>query len=156
MEVDAFLADSVVSAEGKLYAQGAGWDTVVAPSLPSRHPRVGVGVIVRVPYTATNEDHAAEVHLEDGDGHSLPLGEAPPGIPTEDGRIYRLGSQFKLGRPPHLLPGQDQVVALAFNFDGLVFERADLYRFVVAVDGVDVKNLALSIRQAGPSGTFVV
>lgn len=57
MEVDAFLADSIVSAEGKLYVQGAGWNKIQATSFPFRHSRIGIGVIIHVPYTATNQVH---------------------------------------------------------------------------------------------------
>ena len=55
MEVDGFLADSVVVAEGKLYAQGAGWNTISVQSLPAVHdrvlarPRSSVSVPVSVP-----------------------------------------------------------------------------------------------------------
>ena len=37
MQVDAFLADSVVTAEGKLFVQGAGWDNINAPGFPYAH-----------------------------------------------------------------------------------------------------------------------
>src|SRR5512133_183243 len=104
MEIDAFLADSIVSAEGKLYVQGAGWNMIYAGSFPFRHSRIGIGVIIHVPYTATNQTHHLEVHVEDSDGHVLPLGDAPPGVETEDGKISRLGGEFNVGRPPLLPP----------------------------------------------------
>ncbi|MGI0156465.1 MAG: DUF6941 family protein, partial [Thermoplasmata archaeon] len=86
MEVDAFLADSVVSAEGKLFAQGAGWSTLAVQALPARHPRIGMGIIVRVPYTATNSPHHQEVRFEDGDGSEIPLTEGSGG---EAGTVQR-------------------------------------------------------------------
>ncbi len=149
MEIDAFLADSVVNAEGKLYAQGGGWNTITTANLPFRHPRVGIGILIRVPYTGTNEVHSPDVRLEDGDGRQIALGETQPGPDAPDGKLYRLRTQFNLGRPPQLRPGDDQLVALAMNIDGLVFDREDGYRFVIAMDGQDSKTLPLRVMVAG-------
>lgn len=78
MEEAAFLADSVVAAEGKLYVRGAGWNVINTQALPCRHDRIGVGVRVSVPYTATNQMHSLEFVLEDADGKALPIGDAHP------------------------------------------------------------------------------
>jgi len=147
MEVDAFLADSVVAAEGKLYVQGAGWNIIYGPSFPIRHSRVGVGIVIHVPYTATNQTHKLEVYIQDSDGKEFPLGDAPPGIESADGKIYRLGGEFNVGRPPLLPPGDEQVVPLAINIDGLVFEKPDAYTFVVSIDGEAVKRLRMRVQQ---------
>ncbi len=149
MELDAFLADSVVNAEGKLYALGAGWSAVAVTALPARHPRIGIGMIFRVPYTETNKVHRPEIRLEDGDGHEMAIGDAPPGSETPDGKIYRVSTEFNVGRPAQLQPGDDQLVAMAVNIDGLVFERADSYRFVISIDGNDAKSLPLRVQFAG-------
>ncbi len=153
MELEAFLADSVVAAEGKLYVQGAGWNIINVPQLPYRLARCGIGLIVRIPYTATNQPHKFELFLRDADGNELPLGDAPPGVEAPDGKIHRLGGEFNVGRPPVIEPGDEQLVALAINIDGLLFERSDRYEFVVELDGTDVKRLSfriLQIPQMGP------
>lgn len=153
MEIDAFLADSVASADGKLYAQGAGWTVLSTTSVPARHPRVGIGIIIRVPYTATDETHVVSLRLEDADGNELTLGDAPPGLETSDGKLRHLGGQFHLGRPPGVGPGDEQLVALAINVDGLVFDNVGRYRFVISVDGRDVKHLPLRVHpEDAPSG----
>jgi hypothetical protein len=43
IEIEAFLADSVESVEGKLYVLGAGWNVLHTPALPFRQARIGVG-----------------------------------------------------------------------------------------------------------------
>lgn len=153
MEVEALLADSVVAAEGKLYVQGGGWNVLNVNQLPYRLARVGVALIVRIPYTATNQPHKFELFLRDADGSELPLGDAPPGIEAPEGKIRRLGGEFNVGRPPTIQAGDEQLIALAINVDGLQFERADRYEFVLELDGTEVKHLGfrvLQIPQVGP------
>lgn len=147
MEVEAFLADSVVAAEGKLYIQGGGWNIVNVPQLPFRLARCGVALLVRIPYTATNQPHKFELFLRDADANELPIGEAPPEMGTPDGKIHRLGGEFNVGRPPTIEPGDEQLVALAINFDGLQFERPDRYEIVVELDGEEVKRLGFRVVQ---------
>lgn len=74
MEADAFLADSVVVADNKLYAQGGGWDTINTSAFPFKQPRVGIAVFLRVPWTATNEMHTFSIKILDQDGNMLPFG----------------------------------------------------------------------------------
>jgi hypothetical protein len=145
MEIEAFLADSVESVEGKLYVLGAGWNVLHTPSLPFRQPRIGIGLIIRVPYTATNQMHGFELTLQDADGQELPMGDAPAEAGTPDGKIRRFGGQFNVGRPPSLQPGDEQLIALAVNIDGLEFERADAYRFVIELDGSPEKELPFRV-----------
>lgn len=149
IEIDAFLADSVVVAEGKIHAQGAGWNVINAARVPTRHDRIGIGFVVRVPYTATNQEHTFELRLEDEDGKRLTFGDNPDG----EGRIEALGGQFNVGRPPTLKAGDEQVVPFAVNINGLLLEKAGNYRFVIAIDGHDTKQLpfrVMLIQQATP------
>lgn len=148
MEVDAFVADAVSAVEGKLYALGAGWNLINTPQLPARHARLGIGVIIRVPYTATNEVHRLELRLDDSDGHPIAIADAPPGADSADGKLYTIDGQFNVGRPPQLTPGDDQIVVIAMNVDGLVFERADAYNVVIEIDGDEVKRLAIRVALA--------
>src|SRR5215217_4648306 len=147
MQLEAMLADSVVSSEGKLYVQGAGWNVINTAKVPTRHPRIGIALIVRVPYTATNQMHKFEVYLQDANGNELPLADAPD-AEGPDEKIRRLGGQFNVGRPPTLQPGDEQLIALAVIIDGLEFERADTYRFVIELDGSPEKELPFRIVPA--------
>jgi hypothetical protein len=146
--VDAFLADSVAGpGDGKLYILGGGWNVLHTQSLPARHPRLGVAVLVTVPYLlATNEAHRLELHLEDADRVALPIGDAPPEAATPDGKLRRLTAEFAVGRPVGVEPGDEQVVTIAINIDGLVFERAGGYSFVIAVDGQEAKRLRFRVN----------
>jgi hypothetical protein len=148
MEIDAFLADSVAVAEGKLYAQGVGWNVIHTAFLPVRHDRIGIGAIVRVPYTATNQKHSFSIYLIGSSNNDpLPLADAPPGVETLDGKIRRLGGQFNVGRPPTVQPGDEQLVPVGINIDGLEFDEADSYQFVIELDGTKVKELRFRISQ---------
>ena len=145
--VEAFLADSVVNPDGKLYVQGGAWNVIHTPALPFRQARIGIAVIVRVPYQlATNQAHKFELRLENADGEQLPLGEAPPGTNVPDGKIRKIGGDFPVGRPPGVQPGDEQSVAIAVNIDGLLFERDGVYRFVVSIDGRDLRQLRFGIN----------
>ncbi|SRR5712691_2379309 len=145
--VEAFLADSVVNPDGKLYVQGGGWNVLHTFGLPFRQARIGIGVIIRVPYQlATNESHKFEVRLENADGTQLPLGDAPPGAPVPDGKVRKIGGDFPVGRPPGVLPGDEQSVAIAVNIDALLFEQPGVYRFVISIDGRDLKMLRFRVN----------
>lgn len=143
LEVNAFLADSVTTAEGKIYAHGVGWNLLMATVLPVQHSRIGVGILIRVPWTSTNQSHEMQLRLEDADGCALPLTDKPEGEPGE--KAYKVGTNFNVGRPPYLAPGEDQIVPMSINIDGLRFEKAERYRFVISIDGTDVKNLPLRV-----------
>ena len=150
MRVDCFLADSVVSAEGKLYAQGIGWNVIAVPAFPAIHDRIGVGLVVHVPYTATNEAHSLEVRIEtDGRVMALaPGGVAPEGV--EPPRSIR--ADFNVGRPPQLAPGAEQLVCFAMNLNALRFEEAGIYEIVVTLDGSDDQDRLVFTLQQGAAG----
>lgn len=150
MHVTAFLADSVVApGDGKLYAIGAGWNVIWTQTFPTRHPRIGLGIIITVPYTATNHMHTLEAHLEDADGNVVKLGDGPDGSP-----VTNLGGEFNVGRPPLLPPGDDQLVAIAMQMDGVEFDHPDRYRIVISIDGTEMASLPLRVapvpQQPGP------
>jgi len=133
-EVTSFLADSVDLVNGKIYALGIGWNTIFTPGFPIQHPRVGLGVLVNVPYTYTNEDHTLEITLQDEDGNPIPLRY----MPKEDGSQtpdFKFSAQFRLGRPPALPAGDPQLMPLAINFDGLILNKASMFRWVIEIDG---------------------
>lgn len=139
MEVNAILADSVVVADGKLFVQGGGWNVLNTPRLPTRHPRIGLGLVISVPFTETDRDHAFAVRLEDADGQ--PVGKA-----GGDGHQGRANGTFRVGRSPHLADGDEELVALALNFDGLTFAEAGRFRFVLSIDGESERNLPFTVR----------
>jgi uncharacterized protein DUF6941 len=146
VEVDAFLADSVAVADGKLYAQGAGWDTIFTAVFPFRQPRIGIAAVLRIPWTATNKMHDFSVKIVDPDEQEIVLGMAPPGAEQSDGKARQLRGQFNLGRPATLNAGDSQVVPIAMNLDGLEFAEPNTYSVVIAVDGTDMRRLPIRVR----------
>ena len=147
--VEGFLADSVVApGDGKLYVQGGVWNLINTSTLPVRQPRIGLAVMVKVPYhLATNEPHRFDVRLLDADEHEVPIADAPPGVSTPDGKIRLFGGDFAVGRPHGMQPGDEQFVTVAINVDGLIFERAGVYSFVISVDGNEAKRLRFRVNQ---------
>lgn len=142
IEIDAFLADSVEAANGKIYALGAGWSIITAATFPAQHPRIGLGILIRVPYTMTNQQHKVEVSLQDSDGVILHVAQNPA---DSSQSISKLVAEFNVGRPPQLTPGDPQIVALAMNLDGLIFEQPGSYSFCIEIDGTELKRLPLRL-----------
>ena len=130
-EVTSFLADSVEASEGKIYALGIGWNKIQVQKFPAKHSRIGLGVLINVPFTETNKEHSIQVSLVDEDGNLF--------------NNIRIQSQFKLGRPPQLDDGESQIVPFAVNFDGLVFEKPTKYRWVIEIDGQIVNGISMKV-----------
>jgi hypothetical protein len=147
MEVDAILSDSVTVADGKLYVHGGGWNVIRASTFPARHPRIGLGIVLRVPYLETGAAHQLEVRFEDAAMNLWPLGDAPPGVDSPDGKLYRLGGSFDVARPEGPPTDDEQTIALAMNFDGMVFEQPQLYWFIVRVNDNDIRKLPVRVVQ---------
>lgn len=135
MEVDAFLADSVVAVQGKLYALGVGWNRIVVPTFPARHDRIGIGLLFRLPAGTRNERRRFDLRVEGPDGGEIQLGTGSGGIGG------RLGGEFTAGA------ADEQIVPIALNLNGMPLTAAGDYRFVVSFGGDDVKVLPFSVTQ---------
>ena len=145
--VDAMLCDSAAMADGKLYVQGAGWNIISSQQFPFVQARIGLAVVIGVPYTATNRNHELRIRLETEDGELRPLGP-PVGPPDESGvaqRAMMVGAQFNVGRPPLLQPGDRQNLPFAVNFDQLEFETGGAYAFALEMDGQEINRLPFRI-----------
>ena len=117
------LADAAAAVEGRHYIHGAGWDTLFAASFPVVHPSMSVAVRLRIPWTDTNRPYTMELDVVDADARSILLN--PPG-PAK--------GTVNVGRPPHLEPGNDQVLCLAFNLVGLQFQQSGTYAVIFTLD----------------------
>jgi hypothetical protein len=144
--VDAFLADSVAGADGKLYVHGAGWNTIHASRFPVRHPRLGLAVLIHVPYVATNQQHRLRVQIHDPDGGPLVIAEEPNGGHGESGPRTDVGGEFAVGRPPLLPAGDEQVIPIAINIDGIVIPGPAMYSVVIEIDGTEVHRLPFRVQ----------
>jgi hypothetical protein len=92
------------------------------------------------------EPHRFELRLEDSKGNELPLGDAPPGT-RSPGKITRIGGEFGAGP---VARGVEQIVPIAVNLNGMAFEGPSSFRFVISVDGVDLKELPFRVEQFAP------
>lgn len=146
--VQAMLCDSAAAVDGKLYIQGGGWNAIAAGSMPFAAPRIGMALLIGVPYGDTERRHQLTVGLADEDGSPLPLGPV-----TESGRSTNLQLGFEVGRPPQLPPGDTQLLPFALNIDGYAFTRPGGYAFVIAVDQREITRLRfrIQLRPATPA-----
>jgi len=129
MEIEAFLADTVQAAGGKLHALGIGWRVIQTSAIPVRHDRIGIGLIVR---TVADEagQHTLTLALLDPEGATRPFG---PGGPLE--------ANFTS-------PAGEGTATLALNMDGIVFEREGEHTFVLSIDGTEGTRLPFRVQTA--------
>lgn len=129
------LADAVQASQGKLFVLGGGWDVLTVRSLPARHPSMGIGLRVRIPWGWPGESVALEVELQDEDGGSVLPGSLRAPVPVR--------------RPDHLPEGQDLTVVRALTFTNIVFRREGAYSFVISIDDEVKDRLRFMVRLHG-------
>jgi hypothetical protein len=130
--VQAFLAESVAVADGRLFVQGAGWAHMQVPRLPVSPGRLGVGVLMSIPSARVDEQIPLALRLEGPDGEPVPLAE--PG--SETLMAAELEGSLLAEPAPEGSPLDFQVVPLAFNLDGLRLESEGEHALIIEVDGV--------------------
>lgn len=128
----ALLADAVQVLQGKLYVLGGGWNTLFVADFPARHPSLGVGLRVRVPWSWTDRPLKIGIDLQDEDGARI-----LPGPPIVQG--------VKVSRPVGMPDGSDVVLARSFTFNNLVFPRAGAYSFVLTLDDEPADRLRFNV-----------
>lgn len=128
----ALLADAVQASQGKLFILGGGWDVLTVRSLPARHPSMGIGLRVRVPWGWPGDSVRLDVELQDEDGKSV--------LPSS------LSAPVPVRRPDHLPEGQDLTVVRALTFTNLVFRSEGGYSFVISIDGAVKERLRFLVR----------
>ncbi len=149
MELNAFLCSHAEAQNNRLYVLGGGIDRAIIPAGRSGPLSISlsVGIIVEVPWEATDAEHTVEVEVEDTDGHAVEIqrgtGEAGP---------FRAQFHFNAGRPGHLAAGDSQSVAFAVNIPALPLEKPGSYAFAIGIDGTVLRRLPYRlIEQASPS-----
>lgn len=134
IEVDGFLADSVVGVQGKLYVLGAGWNRITAALFPARHDRIGIGLLVRLPPGADRRARRFDLRVIGPGDEPLVLGSGP------EGPIAAISGEFTAGGT------DEQVVPLALNLNGLGLPRPGDYRIEVSVQGEIAKRLPFRVQ----------
>lgn len=134
IELDGFLADSVASVQGKLYALGAGWNRIAVALFPARHDRIGIGLLFRVPPGSVTEPRRFELRLIGPADQDLALGSGP------EGPVNRIGGEFTAGGDA------EQIVPIALNLNSLALPAPGSYRVVISMQGEDVKTLPFTVE----------
>lgn len=138
----AMLADAVQAVGGKLFVLGGGWDTLWVRQFPARHPTLGIGIRLRIPWSFAEEKFVLAVDLVDEDGKSLFQGR-------------KLAQPIRFRRPPGLPVGGDVGLVRAFTFSNLPLVKPGGYAFRILVDDQEVSRLrfwARTRRSATESG----
>lgn len=143
MHLDAFLCNHAEAVNGMLYVAGGGVNACYfEPGAPAPYTvTVGIGMLVTVPWTATNHPHKMQITLLTEDGQEVQLATGPD--VTEP---LKLELSFNVGRPVHVQPGDDQLIALAANLVSLPMPAAGKYEFDLSVDGDPVRRLPVRVQ----------
>jgi len=154
MELDAMLCDHGQVAGDKLFITGANIDRfqIAAGTAAPYVINFAAAGLVRVPWTATNTEHALTFQLLTEDGQDPPL------LAGVDAGPQRIGGEmkFNVGRPPQMASGDDQMVPFAFNFQGLPLMTAGRYVLTFSLDGSEERRLTFTVvvlPSAGFQGT---
>jgi hypothetical protein len=139
--VQAFLAESVAVADGRLFVQGAGWAHLRVRQLPVHPGRLGIGVLLSVPLSRTDEQIPLGVRLEGPQGEPVALADL-----TADTLVTAELEGTLVAEPvPPGSPLDFQVVPLAFNLDGVRLEAAGEHAVVVEVDGAVAARVPFAV-----------
>jgi hypothetical protein len=131
MQVDfAFICD-YAEATNKVNALGIGFDTIMAPKVPVRHPTFFLVVQMRATVVETGEKNF-EIHMIDDDGREI---------------IPALKNKLNIPRPP---AGTESTGRIAMRFDGVEFPRYGSYSIHVVIEGHEMARIPLRVSQAPP------
>jgi hypothetical protein len=140
VSVQAFLAESVAVADGRLFVHGAGWTHLHVPQLPVRPGRLGIGLLLTVPHSRAGERIALAVRVEGPPGAPVALDDAGPEAPVAELEGGLVAEPIPEGSPLDF-----QVVPLAFNVDGVRLEAEGAYALVVEVDGEPAARVPFAV-----------
>jgi hypothetical protein len=127
------LADGAQVAGGKLYLLGGGWDILTVNTGFPVDQHAAIAAAFKVPWNETNQPHNIELAIEDEDG-------------TEK---LKVAGQVEVGRPPGILPGQDQRAQIAIDFT-MKLERPGSYVVIARIDGTEGRRVPFRVL-AGPN-----
>lgn len=146
IEVSAFIADSAELIQGKIYALGIGWNSIFTEQFPCTHARMALGILIAVPYTATNHNHKLTVTLQTEDGQKVALqNQVQPN--GEINVTSEVDANFNMGRPPLLPAGDLQILPIALTFDQLRFEQQGVYTWVIEINGTQMARMPIRVSQ---------
>lgn len=117
MKVTMMLANHVEVHNGLFYIHGGGW-TVTGPE-PTR---MGLAILVQVPWDKTNLEHRWKLELVDADGLPVVLEDA-------EGPLFSVEGAFEVGRPSGIKAGTPMDMPMSFDLSGMPIPAGGRYRF---------------------------
>ena len=146
--VQAFLAESVAVADGRLFVQGAGWTHLHVPRLPAHPGRVAIGLLLSVPESRAGDRIPLGVRLEGprGDPVALAAGEA-----EAESLVAQMQGALVAEPVPEESPLDFQMVPLAFNLDGVRLEAEGEHALVVELDGEPAARVPFAVIVGEPA-----
>jgi len=151
MQVDMMLADFAEVHQNKLFITGAGINLVVVPPTTPYVANFGIGLIVAVPWTATNQNHRLRIALVDSDEQVVPVFQAPPGVDVPEGDEGVILGNFNVGRSAMMEVGEDALFPIAFQFPNLQVPHPGSYKITVEIDGTELAVARFRIMTPQPS-----
>jgi hypothetical protein len=149
VNVQLIVADHAAVAEGKLFINGGGWNSVNLLRFPSP---IGfsIALVISVPWTQAEQNHTLAVEVQGPRGQPMVIGADQTGQP-----VTEIKGNFSVGRPPHVVPGEDIVIPVALAVATNI-EEAGPYRLVVLVDDIPEADWNIRIQEAPPTYQVVV
>lgn len=140
MEAVVLLANAAeANQNGLVNALGLGWSVTGTPTPPA-----AIVVMMKVPWTDTNQQHDFCLKLVDADGQEVMLGQNPQ---TGEVAPLQLVGQFEVGRPPGLPHGTSLDNALTINIGpGLPLVPGAIYQWRLEVNGSEVAAQSFFVR----------
>ncbi|WP_245843391.1 DUF6941 family protein [Mycolicibacterium vulneris] len=147
MELTAILCNHAEAQNNLLYVSAGGIDQVLIPAGHSEPftVSVGIGIIVEVPRTASDQEHTVDIELLDSDGRAVELQKG-----LDEREPFHTQFKFNIGKSDHHEADETQSVAFAVNIPVLRLGKLGSYVFAVSVDGTVQRRLPYRlVGQAG-------
>ena len=131
MRLTAFACESVVVADQRLYALGAGLHALSTAAFPLALPALGVGMIAYLSDAEIRVRHPFEIGLQDAVGQPCSWQSAHAANASEGGLVLSnanpMTGEFAFTKDFIAVPGADQTIVAAFNFRDVVLKEAGAY-----------------------------
>jgi hypothetical protein len=130
------MADGIAPrADGKIDIYGAGWDTLFAPAVPTRHPQLAIALRVLISPQEAEHEHRLQLVLMGADAE---IGRA-------DATVQQVPPETRAAVPPGDMIG----LGVILNLAGLIFPEYGRYHVAVLWDGNQLRE-PVRLRVAQP------
>jgi hypothetical protein len=144
MELTAILCNHAEAQNNLLYVTAGGIDRVTVPAGREEPFTVslGIGIVVEVPQTSSDQEHTVDIDLVDADGQPVLVQNG-----SDESEPFNAQFRFNVGPPNNFEPGESQSLAFAVNIPALQLEKLGSYFFTVGLD--DTVSRRLPYRLVG-------